>query len=113
MIEGERQLWMAFNFYKTIYEDIAKDLCMYVDEGIDAFYAGLNEEDEDMTIGNDKIRATVEQTPNGARITITDSEGTTSAEVTNGTNGKDGVTPKFKVESDGDIYVDYSGNQEV
>ena len=113
MIEGERQLWMAFNFYKTIYEDIAKDLCMYVDEGIDAFYAGLNEEGDDMTIGNDKIRATVEQTPNGARITITDSEGTTSADITNGVNGKDGVTPRFKVESDGDIYVDYSGNQEV
>lgn len=114
MIEGERQLWTKFNFYKTIYDDIAKDLCMYVDEGIDAFYAGLNEEDEDdMTIGNDKIRATVEQTPNGARITITDSEGTTSAEVTNGANGKDGVTPKFKVERDGDIYVDYSGEQEA
>lgn len=113
MIEGERQLWMAFNFYKTIYDDIAKDLCMYVDEGVDAFYAGLEEDDDDMTIGNDKIRATVEQTPNGARITITDSEGTTSAEVTNGTNGKDGVTPKFKVESDGDIYVDYSGEQEA
>lgn len=112
MIEGERQLWTAFNFYKTIYEDIAKDLCIYVDEGIDAFYAGL-EEDDDMTIGNDKIRATVEQTPTGARITITDADGTTSADITNGTNGKDGITPKFKVENDGDIYVDYSGEQEA
>ena len=36
-----------------------------------------------------------------------------AGKITNGTNGKDGVTPKFKVETDGDIYVDYSGNNEV
>ena len=114
MIEGERQLWMAFNFYKTIYDDIAKELCVYCDEGIDAFYAGFNdlEEEEMVVIGNDQIRASVEQTPDGAIITITDSTGTSSAKISNGTdgtNGKDGITPKFKVEEDGDLYVDYSG----
>lgn len=122
MIEGERQLWSAFNFYKTIYNDIAKELCVYCDEGIDAFYAGFNdleEEEEMVVIGNDQIRASVEQTPDGAIITITDSTGTSSAKISNGTdgqngtNGKDGVTPKFKVEDNGDLYVDYSGQQEV
>ena len=114
MIDGERQLWTAFNFYKVIYDDITKELCTFYDEGVDAFYAGLdNEEDDDMTIGNDQIRASVEQTPDGAIITITDSTGTSTAKISNGSNGKDGITPKFKVETDGDLYVDYSGESEV
>ena len=114
MIDVERQLWTAFNFYKVIYDDITKELCTFYDEGVDAFYAGLdNEEDDDMTIGNDQIRASVEQTPDGAIITITDSTGTSTAKISNGSNGKDGITPKFKVETDGDLYVDYSGESEV
>ena len=114
MIDGERQLWTAFNFYKVIYDDITKELCTFYDEGVDAFYAGLdNEEDDDMTIGNDQIRASVEQTPDGAIITITDSTGTSTAKISNGSNGRDGITPKFKVETDGDLYVDYSGESEV
>ena len=66
-----------------------------------------------MTIGNDQIRASVEQTPDGAIITITDSTGTSTAKISNGSNGRDGITPKFKVETDGDLYVDYSGESEV
>ena len=79
----------------------------------------MEEEEEMVVIGNDQIRASVEQTPDGAIITITDSTGTSSAKISNGTegqngtNGKDGVTPKFKVENNGDLYVDYSGQQEV
>ena len=37
--------------------------------------------------------ATVTQTNNGATITITDKNGTTSAKITNGKDGKDGLTP--------------------
>lgn len=111
MIEGEVSLWTAFNFYKMIYEDIVKELCIFYDEGIDAFCAGFDMEDDDMEIGNDQITAKVEQTPDGCIITITDSTGTSTAKITNGTNGKDGITPKFKVESDGDIFVDYSGEE--
>ena len=59
-----------------------------------------------MTICNDDIRATVIQTDDGAIITITDKTGTSSAKINNG------ITPKIKVEADGDMYVNYDGKDE-
>ena len=109
MIESEIKLRLENNLYKIIYEDIIKELCVLIDDGVNAFSAGfydIDEGDNDMTIGNDDIRATVIQTDDGAIITITDKTGTSSAKINNG------ITPKIKVEADGDMYVNYDGKDE-
>lgn len=114
MIESEIQLRSSYSIYLIIYNDIVRELCILEDEGIDAFTAGLDlGDDSDMEINVGNVSLKVVQTSDGVEIIAKDDTGTTTGKITNGTNGKDGVTPKFKVETDGDIYVDYSGNNEV
>lgn len=106
MIEQEMQLRATYNLYTIIYEDIIKNLCTYCDKGIDAFYAGLQDMEDDMEIKAGNVTLKVEQVADGAIITATDDTGTTKAKIDNG------ITPRFKVESDGDIFVDYSKGDE-
>ena len=117
MIESEIQLRSSYSIYLIIYNDIIRELCILEDEGIDAFTAGLDlGDDSNMEINVGNVSLKVVQTSDGVEIIAKDDSGTTTGKITNGTNGingKDGVTPKFKVETDGDIYVDYSGNNEV
>lgn len=114
MIESEIQLRSSYSIYLIIYNDIIRELCILEDDGIDAFTAGLDlGDDSDMEINVGNVSLKVVQTSDGVEIIAKDDTGTTTGKITNGTNGKDGVTPKFKVETDGDIYVDYSGNNEV
>ena len=117
MIESEIQLRSSYSIYLIIYNDIIRELCILEDDGIDAFTAGLDlGDDSNMEINVGNVSLKVVQTSDGVEIIAKDDSGTTTGKITNGTNGingKDGVTPKFKVETDGDIYVDYSGNNEV
>ena len=117
MIESEIQLRSSYSIYLIIYNDIIRELCILEDDGIDAFTAGLDlGDDSNMEINVGNVSLKVVQTSDGVEIIAKDDTGTTTGKITNGTNGingKDGVTPKFKVETDGDIYVDYSGNNEV
>ena len=109
MIESEMQLRAKYNIYKIIYEDIIKELCVYVDEGVDAFRAGLCNDDDFADIGGDSLNnvsLTVEQLEHGIRVTATDSHGTTTGIV------NDGTTPRIKVEDDGDMYVNYDKEDE-
>ena len=109
MAQSEVDFWSAYNFYKVILNDIIRSLCNLFDDGVEAFNAGIysdsnNDSNINSNNGNIQIinaRLTVEQTNNGVVVTATDSRGTTTGTVTNG------ITPRFKVEDNGDLYVDY------
>lgn len=109
MAQSEVDFWSAYNFYKVILNDIIRSLCNLFDDAPDAFNAGIyndSNNDSNININNGNIqiinaRLTVEQTNNGVVVTATDSRGTTTGTVSNG------VTPRFKVEDNGDLYVDY------
>lgn len=110
MIIAEVEMRLKYNLYKIIYDDIIKELCNYYDEGLDAFSIGLNVCDTQETTGGDSLNNVslkVEQLEHGCRVIATDKDGTTVAIVNDGAPGADGKTPVFRVESDGDMYVDY------
>lgn len=75
-----------------------QDLNALLDSPIQTFSAAMTDEDdlnadfgETQIAGGANVTARVEQTEDGAKITITDDGGTTTAIVRNGKDGKDAV----------------------
>ena len=109
MMQSEIDLWSAFAFYKIIFTDIVKELCVLEDYGISPFDPCFSDEESGRYSGAVHLDAkvSVEQTSEGAVIKVQSNGEATEASV------KNGLTPIFQVDEDSNLYVDYTSESEV